>query len=109
MYQAAIAQLTVVAETCEHNAPIYAREGNAEQAAHARSQAESCRKAIYALGACEGTKAVTDGNQAGRNHDDSQYRFQMLDLALRTPGLSGHHDVLKAAAAYQAHIAGRTT
>lgn len=33
-------------------------------------------------------------------------RVDFLDMALRTPGLNGCDDVLKAAAAYQAHIDG---
>jgi len=35
-------------------------------------------------------------------------RYDALNLALRTPGLISHHDVLAAAKAYQAHIEGET-
>jgi hypothetical protein len=38
--------------------------------------------------------------------DDSYVRFQALDMALRSPGLGSYQSVLKAAEAYQAHIAG---
>lgn len=43
---------------------------------------------------------------ADREADDKRWRAGLLDLALRTPGLHHHSDVLKAAAAYQAHIEG---
>jgi hypothetical protein len=56
MYELAIAQLTVAAETCENNAPIYEREDNSEQAAHAHAQAKSYRSAISALQAHGGSK-----------------------------------------------------
>lgn len=79
IFGAAISQLTVTAETCEHNAPIHASEGNSEQAAHSRAQAASCRAAIGLL-------------QAGR--------AEFLELALRTPGLSGVRDHINAAKAY---------
>lgn len=36
-------------------------------------------------------------------------RYDTLNLALRTPGLNGHRDVLAAAKAYQAHIEGDAT
>jgi hypothetical protein len=48
-HDAAIAQLTVAAETCENNAPIHEREGNTEQAALSRANAEDYRKAIDLL------------------------------------------------------------
>jgi hypothetical protein len=38
--------------------------------------------------------------------DNPGLRAHALEMALRTPGVGGHHDVLRAAAAYQAHIAG---
>jgi hypothetical protein len=45
----AVAQLEVAAQTCEHNATIHESEGNHEQAALSRSNAESYRAAITAL------------------------------------------------------------
>lgn len=47
--EAAIAQLEVSAETCENNAPIWEAEGNHEQAALSRANAESYRAAICQL------------------------------------------------------------
>lgn len=41
-----------------------------------------------------------------RAADDRRMRAGILDMALRTPGLNGHDDVLTAARAYQAHIEG---
>jgi hypothetical protein len=41
-----------------------------------------------------------------READDKRWRAGLLEMALRTPGLRGHADVLVAAAAYQAHIEG---
>lgn len=41
------------------------------------------------------------------NYEAESRRAQALDMALRTPDLSGHRDVLAAAAAYQAHITGQ--
>lgn len=49
MFDAAICQLTISAETCENNAPIHEAEGRIEQAALSRSNAESYRSAIAAL------------------------------------------------------------
>jgi len=49
MYNAAIAQLIVSAETCENNALIHEAEGRIEQAACSRANAESYRLAIEAL------------------------------------------------------------
>mgnify|MGYP001191846849 CR=1 FL=1 len=46
---AAIAQLSVSAETCENNAPIHEAEGNAEQAALSRANAVAYRSAIATL------------------------------------------------------------
>lgn len=46
---------------------------------------------------------------ADHEADDKRWRAGTLDMALRTPGLNGHQDVLAAAAAYQAHIEGETT
>jgi hypothetical protein len=43
---------------------------------------------------------------ASHDYAAESLRAQVLDMALRTPGLSGHHDVLSAAAAYEAHIVG---
>jgi hypothetical protein len=42
-----------------------------------------------------------------RASESAGMRAHALDMALRTPGLCSHHDVLKAAAAYQEHIAGK--
>lgn len=44
---------------------------------------------------------------ADRASDDRRMRAGVLDMALRTPGLCGHHDVLKAAETYQEHIASK--
>ena len=49
MYESAIAQLIVSAETCEMNAPIHESEGNHEQAETSRKNAESYRAAIERL------------------------------------------------------------
>lgn len=43
---------------------------------------------------------------ADRASDDRRMRAGVLDMALRTPGINRHDDVLRAAAAYQAHIEG---
>jgi hypothetical protein len=43
---------------------------------------------------------------ANREADDKRWRAGMLDMALRTPGLTHYQSVLRAAAAYQAHIEG---
>jgi hypothetical protein len=48
-HEAAIAELDRSAETCEHNAPIHEAEGNAEQAALSRANAQGYRAAIEAL------------------------------------------------------------
>ena len=57
----------------------------------------------------EGVDVVNLSQIVGRAaRDDSYVRFQALDMALRTPGLIGHNDVLRAAAAYRAHIEGAT-
>jgi hypothetical protein len=48
-----------------------------------------------------------DVELVGRAERDDRYlRAQIIEMALRTPGVSGHSDVLTAAAAYQAHIDG---
>lgn len=39
--------------------------------------------------------------------DSSSLRAHALDMALRTPGLNGFNDVLRAASAYQSHIDGQ--
>jgi hypothetical protein len=44
-----------------------------------------------------------------RAADAHRLRAGVLEMALRTPGLSGYSDVLKAAAAYQAHIEGNAS
>ena len=49
MFEAAIAQLTVSAEICEHNAPIHEAEGNHVQAELSRANAENYRYAISLL------------------------------------------------------------
>lgn len=48
-YADAIAQLTISAEVCETNAPINDAEGNHEQAALERKNAQSFRAAISRL------------------------------------------------------------
>lgn len=48
-HSAAVAALQVAAETCETNAPIHEAEGNVEQAALSRSNAQSYRAAIETL------------------------------------------------------------
>ena len=49
MFQAAIAQLIISAETCETNAPIHEAEGNHAQAELSRQNAENYRYAISVL------------------------------------------------------------
>lgn len=49
MFESAIAQLEVSAATCENNAPIWEAEGNQEQAATSRQNAEDYRAAIQVL------------------------------------------------------------
>jgi len=44
-----------------------------------------------------------------RDADDKRWRAGMLDMALRTPGLNGHRQVLEAAAAYRAAIEGKVS
>lgn len=46
---------------------------------------------------------------ADREADDRRMRAGVLDMALRTPGIDDHRQVLRAAAAYQAHIEGEKT
>lgn len=46
---------------------------------------------------------------ADRAADDRRMRAGVLDMALRTPGLENHNQVLAAASAYQAHIDGEKT
>jgi hypothetical protein len=41
-------------------------------------------------------------------NDKSQIRLAALDMALRSPGMHHHGDVLRAAAAYYAYIEGQT-
>ncbi len=48
-YAAAIAQLTIHAESCESNAPILVTEGNHEEAANCASNANNYRGAIKIL------------------------------------------------------------
>lgn len=49
IYQPAIRALERAADTCEHNAPIHATEGNAEQAACSKANGEGYRAAIAYL------------------------------------------------------------
>jgi hypothetical protein len=46
---------------------------------------------------------------ADRASDERRVRAGVLDMALRTPGLSNHSEVLAAALAYQEHIEGEKT
>jgi hypothetical protein len=48
-FAAAVAALTVSAETCENNAPIHEAEGRQEQAELSRANAENYRAAIARL------------------------------------------------------------
>lgn len=52
-FTAAIAQLTLAAEVCENNAPINESEGNHEQAALERNNAQNYRSAIDTLSAID--------------------------------------------------------
>lgn len=70
---------------------------------HATEAARADEPKVAAMSQCAG-QIIGAGAR-----DDSYTRFQALDMALRTPGLNGHHDVLRAAAAYQAAIAGEKT
>lgn len=54
----------------------------------------------------EDKASATACQTAGGANDMLHMRYDLLTLATRTPGMNGHYDVLKAAAAYQAHIAG---
>lgn len=49
MHDHAIAILTMNAEAAEHNAPIWEKENDPEQAALSRETAKSCRTAIEIL------------------------------------------------------------
>lgn len=49
MFDSAIAELEINAQTCETNAPIWESEGNHEQAETSRKNAESYRAAIERL------------------------------------------------------------
>jgi len=59
----------------------------------------------------EAENAAAQGQLVGAvvEPDNRYLRAQILDMALRTPGLRGHADVLKAAGAYMAHIEGEST
>lgn len=88
MFEAAIAQLIVSAETCEASAPIHAKEGNIEQAECSAANARSYRNAIDFL---------------SRAH--TQTRIFALNTAVATAsGTRDHHDVLEAAHAYEQFI-----
>jgi hypothetical protein len=55
----------------------------------------------------DGEPQQTEKNKAiaaSRNFEAEGRRAQILDMALRTPGMTGHEDVLAAATAYHAHI-----
>lgn len=88
MFEAAIAQLTVSAEMCETNAPIHAKEGNVEQAECSAANARSYRTAIDFL---------------SRAHHDTR-TFALNIAAAAASGARDHHDVLKAAHAYEQFI-----
>ncbi|PZS88156.1 hypothetical protein [Stenotrophomonas maltophilia] len=49
MYDKAIAHLLIAVETADHNAPIWERENNLDQASLCRETAKSCRAAIELL------------------------------------------------------------
>lgn len=54
------------------------------------------------------TAAMTQcSGQITGAQDDSYVRFQTLDMALRTPGIEGYDNALRAAREYQQHIEGR--
>jgi len=52
-FQAAIAELAISAENCEHNAPIHFAEGNGAQAQLALTNAANYRAAIACLKAIQ--------------------------------------------------------
>lgn len=62
----------------------------------------------YQIGQAKKAEEKTkDTELVGRAEPDRHYlRAQAIEMALRTPGLANHDEVLKAAAAYQAHIEG---
>ena len=102
MYHDAITQLTISAETLEHNAPIYDREGNAEQADYARAKANAYRAAITALrGIGEERTSVCETNAVANT---AAARERALAMAMQTPGVNGAADALHAAKMYEAYL-----
>lgn len=70
-------------------------------------QVEQAKKAEAKLEAMSAGSASTAGQLVGAAGVSQQHaRFDALSMALRTPGVNGHHDVLAAANAYLAHIEG---
>ena len=70
-------------------------------------QVEQAKKAEAKLEAMSSGRCSTGSLLGGAAGFSQQHaRFDALSMALRTPGLSGHHEVLAAAKAYQAHIEG---
>lgn len=63
----------------------------------------------YQIGQAKKHTDTESGEQINqrRGIDLQTLRAHALDMALRTPGLSAHQEVLKAATAYQAHIEGQ--
>lgn len=49
MYDKAIAHLLTAADTADHNAPIWEKENNPDQASLCRETAKSCREAVELL------------------------------------------------------------
>jgi hypothetical protein len=89
MFEPAIAQLIASAEMCETNAPIHAKEGNAEQAECSAANARSYRTAIDFL---------------SRAHHDTRTFALNIAVATAPTRTRDHHDVLKAAHAYEQFI-----
>lgn len=59
----------------------------------------------YQLDQAKKAEKSKDIDAVGRAEPDRSYlRAQAIEMALRTPNLSDHHDVLEAALAYQLHI-----
>jgi len=72
-------------------------------------QVEQAKKAEAKLEAMSGGSCSTGSLLGAASFSPQHTRFDALSMALRTPGLSGHRDVLAAAKAYQAHIEGEAT
>lgn len=69
-------------------------------------QINQAKRSAENLQAAAQTSGTIGSQVRGAGVSPQHARFDALSMALRTPGVSGHGDVLRAAAAYQAHIEG---